>query len=176
MNVGTINTACTGGVQNSAAETQQVHDAILHAASQYGVDSRYILATVMQESHGCVRVGATGTVVNNPGLMQDHNGIYNCIGAPAGQCSNDKIQGMINDGTGGTLYKTDGTGGRGLQQEIAAAPSFGGKSASQNVYIAARLYNSGDFSYQTGGDLSNPPDATPSYCQDIANRMIGYVF
>lgn len=83
---------------------------------------------------------------------------------------------MINDGTGGTLYKTDGTGGSGLEQELAKAPSLGGASLSQNVYIAARLYNSGDYSYSAGDDLSDPPDATPSYCEDIANRLIGYVF
>ena len=174
LNVGTINSGCTGGVQNSAAETANIKSGILSAASAYGVDSRYILATIMQESHGCVRVGTTAGGNANPGLMQDHDGDYNCIGVAAGQCSATQISGMINDGTGGTLYKP--TGGSGLQQELAKAPSLGGTSPSQNVYIAARLYNSGDFFYKTGDDLSNPPDATPEYCQDIANRMIGYVF
>jgi hypothetical protein len=175
LNVGTINSACTGGVQNSATETADIQSGISSAASAYGVDSRYILATIMQESHGCVRVGTTAGGNANPGIMQDHAGTHNCVGVAAGQCSADEINGMINDGTGGTLAEGS-AGGSGLEQELAKAPSLGGTSASQDVYIAARLYNSGDFSYSTGGDLSNPPDGTASYSSDIANRLIGYVF
>ncbi|TVY19348.1 hypothetical protein LARI1_G003573 [Lachnellula arida] len=173
-NVATIGASCTGGIQNSAAETANIKTGILSAASAYNVDSRYILATIMQESHGCVRVGTTALGNANPGLMQDHDGDYNCVGVAAGACTATEISGMINDGTGGTLYKS--TGGNGLEQEIAKAATLGGASAAQDVYIAARLYNSGDSSYQAGDDLSNPPDATPAYCQDIANRLIGYVF
>jgi hypothetical protein len=145
----------------------------------------------MQESHGCVRVGATSGGNLNPGLMQDHNGDYNCAGAPVGGCSQTEIQGMINDGTCGTrgcttlswLYHANhqivykgSSGGSGLQQELQKAPSLGGSSTSQDVYIASRLYNSGDYSYQAGDNLSAPPDGTASYSSDIANRLIGYVF
>jgi len=73
------------------------------------------------------------------------------------------------------VYKGS-AGGSGLQQELQKAPSLGGSSTSQNVYIAARLYNSGDYSYNTGDNLSNPPDGTASYSSDIADRLIGYVF
>lgn len=128
----------------------------------------------MQESHGCARVKSTAVAHPNQGLLQDHDGDYNCIGVPANQCSVTQINGMINDGTGGTLNKA--TGGSGLQQLLAKASSLGGTSASQNVYIAARLYNSGDWSYQTGGDLSKASYSIPTYSQDIANRMMGYVF
>jgi hypothetical protein len=35
-----------------------------------GVDHRFVLAVLMQESHGCVRVNVTSGGVRNPGLMQ----------------------------------------------------------------------------------------------------------
>ena len=170
-----INSGCTGGVQNSAAETADIKSGIQSAASAYKVDSRFILATIMQESHGCVRVGTTAVGNSNPGLMQDHNGSHNCVGVAAGKCSAAEISGMINDGTGGTLSQGS-NGGSGLEQELKKAPSLGGTSTSQDVYIAARLYNSGDSSYKKGGNLSSPPDGTASYSSDIANRLIGYVF
>ncbi|KAF4635405.1 hypothetical protein G7Y89_g2693 [Cudoniella acicularis] len=175
LNLNLINTQCTGGIQNSAEETQAIHDGIESAAKQFKVDDRYILATIMQESKGCVRVPSTSLGVSNPGLLQDHDGDNNCSGAPVGGCSTSTINGMIVDGVNGTLQK-GADGGNGLSQLITKAATLGGTSESQNVYIAARLYNSGDNSYKTGDDLSNPPDATASYCEDIANRMIGYVF
>jgi hypothetical protein len=99
--------------------------------------------------------------------MQDHNGPSNC--ADGGACPPEKIRGQIHDGTAGT------DSGRGLQQEMDAAKSFGGATTAQQTYIAARLYNSGDYSYQTGGDLS-AGGATSSYPSDIANRLLGAVF
>lgn len=172
LNVKNINSQCTGGIQNSATETQEIHDGIVAASSQYGVPEQFILAVILQESHGCVRVGQTtspGAAVPNPGIMQDHNGSHNCVGAAVGACSSAEITGMIADGVDGTSE------GRGLKQEMAAAPALGGASTAQNVYIAARLYNSGDNSYTKGADLS-AGGATSSYPGDIANRMLGYVF
>jgi len=130
---------------------------------------------MLQESHGCVRVAPTANGVNNPGIMQDHNGSHNCVGAAAGACSTDEINGMLADGVTGTAY-VGSAGGSGLQQTLAKAPSLGGSSPAQNSYIAARLYNSGDSSFQAGGDLSAGAGATPSYVSDVANRLTGYVW
>ena len=48
------------------------------AADATGVDHRFILAVIMQESGGCVRAPTTNYGVRNPGLMQDHNGSGTC--------------------------------------------------------------------------------------------------
>lgn len=132
----------------------------------------------MQESHGCVRVGATaspGDKVNNPGIMQSHNGENHCVDVGSDPCSQEKIVGMIHDGTSGTKE------GDGLKQGIdKAKKDLGSKSDSQSIFISARLYNSGINSYKTGSDLAvntkEEPAATPSYSSDIANRVIGVVF
>jgi hypothetical protein len=79
-NQGLISQSCSqfGQANNSDEETQEVHDAILSLAGSTGVDARFILAVVMQESKGCVRAPTTNWGVRNPGLMQDHNGSGTC--------------------------------------------------------------------------------------------------
>lgn len=56
--------------RNSDAETEEMKNAITEVANSTGVDSRFILATIMQESTGCVRVITTEYSHFNPGLMQ----------------------------------------------------------------------------------------------------------
>lgn len=57
------------------------YDAINNIADQYHIDHRFILAEVLTESSGCVRVPTTGgeaTGIWNPGLLQDYDGYYTC--------------------------------------------------------------------------------------------------
>lgn len=63
------------GVPNdSDEEIADLKSAIQTVGSASGIDPRFILAIVMQESTGCVRVITTAYSVKNPGLMQSHNG------------------------------------------------------------------------------------------------------
>jgi hypothetical protein len=64
--------------EDSGPEVGAIYDGIQSIAQTYGVDHRFVLAVIMQESHGCVRVPSTNNGVYNPGLMQDHNGFYTC--------------------------------------------------------------------------------------------------
>lgn len=58
-----------GVADNTADETAAVKSAIEAVAAASAVDHRFILATIMQESGGCVRVPTTNWGVNNPGLV-----------------------------------------------------------------------------------------------------------
>ncbi|KAH8879299.1 hypothetical protein GQ53DRAFT_789383 [Thozetella sp. PMI_491] len=162
-NVGTIGISCTqfGQANNSPTETAQLRNAITSVAASSGVDARFILATVMQESKGCVRVWTTSGAHPNPGLMQDHNGIYTCYGV--NPCPESSIIGMIREGTTGT------SSGDGLLQILNRLTTTG----AQKTYQAARVYNSG--SLPADGNLSNG-GATSTYPSDIANRLTGCVF
>lgn len=179
-NLNMIQNSCSlyKAANTSPAEAAELKTAIQNVAKSTGVDERFILAVVMQESKGCVRVWQTtspGAGVNNPGLMQDHNGAHKCntavgvdgVQSVAGQlttpCPADQITGMIQDGAGGT------SAGDGLKQTIAKA----GGSDAQTIYKAARIYNAGSLS--STGQLG-APGATPAYCSDIANRLQGVVF
>ncbi|KAL9620369.1 MAG: hypothetical protein Q9160_005069 [Pyrenula sp. 1 TL-2023] len=168
----TLKTSCANAdppqPNNSQEEIQDLKDAINSQASATKVDSRFILATVMQESNGCVRVKTTvspdGTVVN-PGLMQDHAGDHTCNDGKTVQnpCPKDQIQGMIADGVSGT------SAGPGLSQLLGQAPDKGDQG--QQTYEAARLYNSG--SIDPSGTLEKGV-ATHCYSSDIANRLMGW--
>lgn len=163
LNEDTISSSCTQFSQtnNSDDETAELKSAIQSVASSSGVDERFILAVVMQESKGCVRVWSTANAVTNPGLMQDHDGSNSCYNVDP--CPESTIIGMIEDGTTGT------SSGDGLQQILASLSTTG----SQQVYQAARIYNSG--SIPSDGDLSTG-GATNSYASDIADRLGGCVF
>lgn len=95
---------------------KHLHDSILNTAAQTGVDSRLILATVMQESKGCVRVPTTNNGFANPGLMQTFEGTASCnSGTLAGgvltpgevqtPCPAKVIQKMVEEGTEGISAK-----------------------------------------------------------------------
>lgn len=151
---------------NSDEENEAMKSAILSEAKSTGVDARFILATIMQESTGCVRVHTTVSPdgVQNPGLMQDHEGTASCFGKAA-PCPDETIQLMISEGTTGT------SAGDGLKGTLAQATGKGAKDATA-VYVAARIYNSGSY---PGGDLAAAA-ATPCYATDIANRLSGFAF
>jgi hypothetical protein len=148
---------------NSQQETTDIHDAIVSVAKTTSVDPRFILATIMQESGGCVRVPSTNGGVANPGLMQDHAGSASCVNT--NPCPKDKITQMISEGTAGTQA------GDGLANCLNEAASKGGKDA-QTFYWGARIYNTG--SYAPPADLGKPKYGTSCYSSDIANRLTGW--
>jgi hypothetical protein len=157
---------------NTPDEIKDIDSSIQSVAKTTNMDPRFILAIVMQESKGCVRVHDTispdGTV-RNPGLMQDHNGPNSCANTPV-PCPPATITGMIMDGTNGTVGITGG--GDGLVQTLAQAT--GDKlTDAQAFYAAAKIYNSG--SYTPGSNLSVSA-ATSSYASDVANRLLGVAF
>ena len=148
---------------NSDEEISAIQKSIESVAEATKVDHRFILAIIMQESKGCVRVKTTNYGVQNPGLMQDHDGEASCnSGTPTTPCPDDTITQMISEGTGGTAK------GDGLAQGINQA---GGNDVSA-FYKAARIYNSG--SIDGSGDLGKGI-ATHCYASDVANRLTGWV-
>ncbi|RHZ67876.1 hypothetical protein CDV55_107292 [Aspergillus turcosus] len=148
---------------NSDEEMANLSNSIQSVASSTGVDPRFILAIVLQESNGCVRVPTTDNGVVNPGLMQSHDGSGSCNnGSPMTPCPASEITQMITDGTAGTAS------GDGLQQCLALA---GGTGDVASYYRAARIYNSGSIaaSQNLGQGI-----ATHCYASDIANRLTGW--
>ncbi|KAK1249532.1 hypothetical protein MKX07_003048 [Trichoderma sp. CBMAI-0711] len=150
---------------NDIAEVEAIYDGIQMAADASGVDHRLILAIIMQESHGCVRVNTTNLGVQNPGIMQNHNGKAFCndnkkLTTP---CPAATIHEMIREGTSGT------SSGDGLAHCI----NLSGNGDVSDYYRAARIYNSGSIS-KTGNLESNI--ATHCYASDVANRLTGWVY
>lgn len=122
------------------------------------IDPRVVLAIIMQESSGRANVTSTQGVVTNPGLMQTNDG--SSCDVPV--CGATLIQQMIEDGVNGT------SSGSGLVQYVM---HDGG-----NLWEGIRAYNSGPLAVTS--DLSNPVyngaiSGTPSYCSDVANRLMG---
>ena len=136
---------------DSDTEIGYIKTAIETVAAESGVDVRAILCIIVQESGGDVRVGSTNNGVQNPGLMQSHNGASFNANDPQGS-----ILQMVRDGTEGTKD------GDGLKQLLAR---YG------NYYEAFRGYNSG--SVDTA-DMNDPMGATGSYVRDVANRLMGH--
>jgi hypothetical protein len=128
----------TWGVDDdSGPEVGAIWNAIEEVAQQTGVDHRFILATIIQESGGCVRVPTTNYGVRNPGLMQDHDGDGTCNSDLTGEiddpCPDATITLMVSEGTAGTA---DGDG-------LAQCINESGLGTDADFYRAARLYNSG---------------------------------
>ncbi|KAI0388471.1 putative muramidase [Xylariaceae sp. FL0594] len=151
------------GADNSATEISGIHQAIQDVSGQTGVDARFILAVVMQESKGCVRVPTTNNGVVNPGLMQSHNGSGSCWGV--NPCPYSSIRQMIADGTAGT------SSGAGLQGTLSQTSSHYGSANAAAHYAAARLYNSGSVDYS---NLNNGFTSTACYADDVSNRLTGW--
>lgn len=164
-NMKLISISCTqfGQPNNSPDESAAVKAAIQSIGSSSGIDSRFILAIMMQESKGCVRAPTTNYGVRNPGLMQSHDGAGTCNDASAqNPCPSSSISQMIKDGATGTAA------GDGLEQTVAQAHC----SDVSKYYKGARIYNSG--SIAAGGDLGQGI-ATHCYSSDVANRLTGWV-
>ncbi|OKL58451.1 hypothetical protein UA08_06151 [Talaromyces atroroseus] len=148
---------------DTTSEIDEIRSAINEVALATYVDHRFILAIIMQESTGCVRVPTSSYSVPNPGLMQDHDGSHSCNsdGTVQDPCPDSEIEGMISEGTAGT------ESGDGLANCINEA----GVSTVEAYYRAARIYNSG--SVASSGDLGVGA-GTPCYASDVANRLTGW--
>jgi hypothetical protein len=149
------------------AEVGAIYDAIQQVARETKVDHRFILATIMQESGGCVRVPTSNGGVRNPGLMQDHNGAATCNSDITHKvqypCPKGVILEMIREGTAGTKS------GDGLAQCINESKA----SDVTAFYKAARIYNSGAIA--PSGNLQDGV-GTHCYASDIANRLTGWIY
>ena len=159
-----MSSSCTqwGVADNTDDEISEISTAIQSVASSTGIDPRFILAIIMQESNGCVRAPTTNYGVRNPGLMQSHNGAGTCNDATVSNpCPMSEITQMITDGTAGT------SSGDGLKQCLTES----GTSDVSMYYKAARIYNSG--SIDSSGNLG-AGIATHCYASDVANRLIGW--
>lgn len=151
------------GADNSATEIANIKSSINQVSGETGVDNRFILAIVMQESKGCVRAPTTNNGVRNPGLMQSHNGSGSCAGV--NPCPAGTITQMIRDGTAGT------SSGEGLKGAIERAQRDTGDGSVRKFYAGARNYNSGSANY---ANLNDGRGSTPCYSSDVANRLTGW--
>ncbi|KAK5687731.1 hypothetical protein LTS10_001871 [Elasticomyces elasticus] len=173
INKPTMRSSCTryGQPNNSDDEIDHLKSAIWSISQSSGIGPRFILAIVMQESFGCVRVWGTVGAVVNPGLMQSHSGQGSCntgigqAGTTSNPCNLDQVTLMIKDGVAGT------ESGDGLQQ---LHQKVGGDDA-KSFYVASRMYNSGANSISSNGDL-NAGGSTAAYASNIANRLRGFVY
>ena len=147
---------------NTDQENNDLKAAIQKSASSSGLDDRFILAIVMQESKGCVRVWTTDNGVTNPGLMQSHDGSGSC-NSDSGvltPCPSGQIDQMIDDGVNGT------PAGDGLAQCHSQCT---GTDPAQKYYQAGTIYNSGNLPQNLDDNT-----ATACYASDIANRLTGW--
>lgn len=149
---------------NSDEEIDHIKNSINTVAQSSSVDPRFILAVIMQESKGCVRAPTTNYGVNNPGLMQSHDGTGTCNDGTnvLNPCPQSQILQMVKDGTEGTAA------GDGLKQCLA---QYGGAGDVTAYYRAARCYNSG--SVAPSGNLGQGI-ATHCYVSDVVNRLLGW--
>ena len=88
---------------DNQSEISEIYSAVQVISSQTGVNNRFILAIIMQESGGCVRVPTTDFGVRNPGIMQSHNGQGTCnsdiSGTVSNPCPQSEVTQMVNDGS-----------------------------------------------------------------------------
>lgn len=152
---------------NTESELLSIRGLIDKVAEETKLDHRFILAIILQESGGCVRVPTSNADVRNPGLMQSHNGDGTCNdeGKVSKPCKESEIEEMIRDGVQGT------EDGDGLVQCVNDSNPDHIDDVSA-FYKAARRYNSG--SIADSGDLEDGV-ATHCYASDVANRLVGWV-
>ncbi|KAL8727742.1 MAG: hypothetical protein Q9166_005855 [cf. Caloplaca sp. 2 TL-2023] len=154
---------------NTLDETMAIWKATLIISHATNTDARFILAIILQESGGCVRVPTSFYSLRNPGLMQSHNGPATCNedASPIYPCPYETIEEMIREGTAGT-FEGEGIG---LVLALRYATVGGNVDDVGRYYRAARIYNSG--SIDPSGDLGMGV-ATHCYASDIANRLRGW--
>lgn len=168
MHVSCVNLGSDNGQDDTDEEIGQVWNAIQFVAYLTKVDHRFILAILLQESKGCVRVRTTNNGVPNPGLMQAHDGAFSCNknGNLQSPCPSSQIFGMVFEGVGGT---STGDGLAGILNQLASS-----SNDAQAYYRAARQYNTGSIGQD--GNLDEGGSSTNCYASDIANRLTGWVW
>lgn len=143
---------------NTPEQLAMIKEAIMTVAHESLVDPRIILTHIVQESKGCLACPTTNNGNGNPGIMQSHEGVeFVGSSAPKDQQKQSILQ-MIRDGTSGT------PAGDGIVQLM---------NRYGDVYTAARGYNSGENGLQKS-NLNAAYGSTPSYVNDIANRLTGW--
>ena len=173
------------GRNNDATETQAIKQAIIAEAQASGIPEEFILAIMMQESKGCVRVQTTRWDADNPGLLQSA-GKASCNpaldgSAPITPCPAATIRAMIHDGTAGEGLRTT------LKKELDYFVASGVTDDSR-WYKTARRYSRCIFRQtkstliysllplDAGEVLTNEKNLgmgpTPCYASDVCNRLI----
>jgi hypothetical protein len=167
LNLPTLEASCTqykgSPPNNNQNEINNIKSALESTSKTTGLDSRFLLAVMMQESKGCVRAPTTSYGETNPGLFQSFNGLGSCNPDNVNfvvECPKKDIDLMVQEGAGVNLDF-------GLQQAIAQS----GASDDSKYYKGARIYNSG--SIAASGNLGDGI-ATHCYSSDIANRLVGW--
>ncbi|KAG6008253.1 hypothetical protein E4U21_004715 [Claviceps maximensis] len=141
---------------NTESEINAIYDGIQRASGASGVDHRFVLAILMQESYGCVRSPSTNYGIRRAGMMQSYDGDFSCNeGIVQYPCPEHFIWKMIDEAVAGSRH---GEGLAGCLNRIE------GDDASV-FYKAARLYNSGFIS--TTKELQNGV-GSHCYASDIA--------
>lgn len=83
-------------------EISDLYDAIKQVAHETRVDHRFIFASIMQESRGCVRVNSTVVDnIKNTGVLQSYKGSHTCNDNGKNvlnPCPSDNILGQVRDG------------------------------------------------------------------------------
>jgi hypothetical protein len=160
---------------NSPQETDQLFHAVEQIAQAALLDRRFILAVLLEETSGCVRMhtdhGADG--VRSAGLMRSRGGTAMCnsgtLRAPRDvlePCPEEEILWMVSEGVGGPR---DGQGDDGLLGMMKRS----GTGTLTDFYRGARLYNSGpEASLENLEDGGENPG---SYASNVANRLTGWV-
>jgi hypothetical protein len=164
VNLPTIQKSCEKegwGQNNDETETRAIRDSIVEESKKSGIPEELILAVIMQESKGCVRVITTRWSHDNPGLMQSAGqATCNPFGAnkPTTPCPVNTIHQMVHDGTAG----------EGLATTLRNSLDVFEATDDGKWYKTVRRYNAGP--YTDAGNLGDAP--TPCYASDIANRLI----
>lgn len=193
----TCNFAAGNVPPNTVSENIALKNSILSVSQQTGVNPSFILAVVMQESNGCVRVPTTSSWegITNPGLMQSFKGNASCNsnGKMLQPCPDAMIKQMTMEGVAGSkgvglvpalnqAAKAAGMTWDGIAASAAAntqAGKTGTNAKTKNMdeamlyYQAARIYNSG--SLPADGDLGGATGSTGCHVSDIVNRLMGWV-
>lgn len=128
------------------------------------IPAELILAIMLQESNGSVRVPTFRHSTPNPGLMQGSGQATCNPGTPQSPCPPDIIRAMIHEGVAGIGLVTT------LKNSLSA---FLGINDDSKWYKAARRYNAGPIMMDPT-DLSKGP--TACYASDIVNRLVNPFF
>lgn len=78
MKVGCIRLSMPSSFDTTDAELPVIRNAVQNSAMATGVDHRFILASMMEESMDCTRVYITKTGNGSPGVVQNHAGNATC--------------------------------------------------------------------------------------------------
>jgi len=151
---------------NGADYGDAIKTAIQDVSKTSKVDSRLILAIIMQESTGGVNIPCTGGGGSDCGLMQFRGGAVFSKADPSGS-----IHQMISNAVFGANGKP------GFLQYFAGGAtdlSWIDQKYWGNPYAAAHIYNAGSISStllnkQEGDNLNSK-----SYANDIASRLLGW--